>query len=429
MFSSPTFIIVGADNSGEALPYMTCQVWSNNPVLVQRSLDSLTSIVQCIAHAGYADVVTGFGLLNEPFADCDKAKYLDFIDRGMTIVRRNLGNHVAIYVSDMFQDSLWNDGQWWLDPTRHANTYLDSHYYQCFDESTRALSPRQHIAFTCQRQYERATSCCYDDAPDNTVPSKGVSRMIGEWSASFDILPAARINEIMDVIATTGQAPYMDRTLSADRQDFLRDYVKAQMVSYEDAGYKNHAWFYWSVKMENAAFAEWDFLRGIQDGWFPNPVLPADTPSMSEYGTCYDLLLAIPDNRTVVHEFPAPEDAVPSEHEATVDDDIVLSHGESLLDSSIHSEKLHPQQIKINTNHHHRHHSSRVGWPTVLLFAAILAMVARYFLRSCERRSKYTPIGSSSSSHGVTIFPCDRKKNSQHHPSSPVKTAVTSLVV
>jgi glucan 1,3-beta-glucosidase len=420
-FSSPAYIV--ADNSGEALPYMTCQVWSNNPALVQRSLNSLTSIVQGIAHAGFADVVTGFGLLNEPFADCDKAKYVDFIERGMHIVRRALGRHAAVYVSDMFQDSLWNDGQWWLDATRHANTYLDSHYYQCFDESTRALSPRQHIAFTCQRQYERAVSCCYKDPPHNTIPSRGVSRMIGEWSASFDILPAARINEIMEVIATTGIAPYMDRTLSADRQDFLRDYVKAQMVSFEDAGYLNHAWFYWSIKMENAAFAEWDFLVGIRDGWFPNPVLPADTPSISEYGTCYDLLFAIPDNRTIVHEFPAPQDAVPSEHEATVDDDIVLTHGQSLMDPSIrtqHGERLHPQQI-VTKSHHHRHRP-HVGLPSMLIFAAILAMATRFFIRCYQRRAKYTPIGSR---NGASIFPCDRKKN---HPSS-VKTTDVNIIV
>jgi hypothetical protein len=27
-------------------------------------------------------------------------------------------------------------------------------------------------------------------------------------------------------------------------------------------------WFYWSLKMEGGAFIEWDFLRGVREGWF-----------------------------------------------------------------------------------------------------------------------------------------------------------------
>jgi hypothetical protein len=40
--------------------------------------------------------------------------------------------------------------------------------------------------------------------------------MIGEWSASFDILPAARINDVMNGIAETGLAPLWDRQLSQE---------------------------------------------------------------------------------------------------------------------------------------------------------------------------------------------------------------------
>lgn len=237
--------------------------------------------------------------------------------------------------------------------------------------------------------------------------------MVGEWSASFDILPAARINEIMEVIAATGRAPYMDRQLSAERQDFIRDYVKAQMVSFEEAGYKNRAWFYWSAKMENAAFAEWDFLRGIQDGWFPNPVLPPHISSTSEYGTCYDLLFAISDNRTIIHEFPNPEDAVPSPHEATVDDDIVSTHGQSLMDPSMrkpHTNQHPPQPIN------HRH--TQFGLPSFLLLTVMLAMAARFVFRCNQRRSKYTPIGDDSV---CCHHPCGGHQNSL----SPVKTEVS----
>lgn len=380
---------------------MTCQVWSYNPTLIQRSLNDLTAIVQTISNEGFQDVVTGFGLLNEPFADCYKPNYLDFLERGLDIVRDALGQHASIYVSDMFEDSLWNDGKWWLDENRHHNTYLDSHYYQCFDESTRSLSPRQHIGFVCQRQHERAVSCCYEDPPHNTKLSKGVSRMVGEWSASFDILPAARINEIMEHIANTGTAPYMNRIMSDDRKDFLRNYVKAQMVSFEDAGYQNHAWFYWSAKMENAAFAEWDFLRGIEEGWFPTPLQSANTSSASAFGTCYDIMFETADNVSIVHEYPAPEDAVVSEHETIVDDDIVVSHGKSLFDPSLqhHNHQIHEQQLKDQQKQQQNNSHSRLDLPYVVVFVALVGIIARYARRTWSRRSKYTPIGNGNIYH------------------------------
>lgn len=218
--------------------------------------------------------------------------------------------------------------------------------------------------------------------------------MVGEWSASFDILPAARINEIMEAIANTGVAPYMDRSLSEDRQDFLRNYVKSQIVTFEHAGYKDHAWFFWSAKMENAAFAEWDFLRGIQDGWFPTPLQAPNASSSSVYGDCYDILFQTADNRSIVHEFPAPGDAVPSEHETIVDDDVVVSHGKSLIDSSLqhHNHEKHQQELKEKQkqeNHPHMHFDTRY----VLVLIALVGLAARFVRRTWIRRSKYTQIG------------------------------------
>lgn len=322
-----------ADNSGQALPYTTCQVWSNNPAHTKRSLKAIREITQGVIDAGIQDVVTGLGLLNEPFADCDEPNYIKFMNDGFDIVRETLGPAASVYVSDMFQAPLFNNGTWWLDSDKHHNTYLDSHYYQVFEATTRDLSPRQHIAFTCENHHRRATSCCYEDAPNNTKPSQGVSRMIGEWSASFDILPAARISEIMDGIADTGKAPYFDRQLSEGRKEFLRNYVEAQMVTFEAADtHTAGAWFYWTMKMEGGAFAEWSFLRGVEDGWFPTLPDPTE-PSQSLFGTCFDIMFRTDDDMTIVHEFPEPSGSLDGDVFTYVDDDVVLSHGDSLLPS------------------------------------------------------------------------------------------------
>ena len=390
----------GFDNSGQSLPYTTCQVWINDPVNVNRSLAVIGEIAHAVVDADLQDVVTGMGLLNEPYADCDMATYRDFIDRGLDIVRATLGADTTVYVSDLFQATNFNDGSWWLDASQYNNTFLDSHYYQVFDETTRALSPRQHIAFTCENHARRATSCCYQDAPQyNTTPSAAVSRMVGEWSASFDSLPNQRVTEVMEGIAQTGVAPYWDRQLSAERQDFLRHYIQAQMVTWEaaEAGTAS-AWFYWTLKMEGGAFAEWSFLRGVEEGWFPTPLPPPHVPSQERFGTCQDILFRTKDDMSIVHEFPDPTQVwTPSS--VVIDDDVVLSHGDSLLrnktsTSTTTTDTLHAGGGPNNNHHAVIHFLEHWQLPLGALALAVGVVGFRLIKKYCKR-SKYSPIGGT----------------------------------
>lgn len=41
-----------------------------------------------------------------------------------------------------------------------------------------------------------------------TIPSKGISRIIGEWSASFDTLVGSKLDDVMKNIATNGTSIY-----------------------------------------------------------------------------------------------------------------------------------------------------------------------------------------------------------------------------
>lgn len=55
----------------------------------------------------------------------------------------------------------------------------------------------------------------------------------------------------MKGIATAGEAPYFNRTLSEARKKFLKHFVEAQMVTYEaaDVGVSS-GWFYGTLKTE-----------------------------------------------------------------------------------------------------------------------------------------------------------------------------------
>ena len=150
----------GFDNSGH-IHYVngkpSCTGWDKNvtdaemapddavfPSTVQRTLKIIDNITAQIVADGMRDVVTGFGLLNEPFGSCNNILLRKFNNVALDIARKNMGNDTAIYISDQFGAWNWNDGYW--SGEAYENTYLDSHFYQLFDPNARHASPRQHIA-------------------------------------------------------------------------------------------------------------------------------------------------------------------------------------------------------------------------------------------------------------------------------------------
>eukprot|EP00542_Grammatophora_oceanica_P012263 CAMPEP_0194033910 /NCGR_PEP_ID=MMETSP0009_2-20130614/6392_1 /TAXON_ID=210454 /ORGANISM="Grammatophora oceanica, Strain CCMP 410" /LENGTH=639 /DNA_ID=CAMNT_0038674641 /DNA_START=31 /DNA_END=1950 /DNA_ORIENTATION=- len=297
----------GFDNSGHFLGRSSCSGWDQSPQNVQLTLDILTDLAEAIRAQGLDDVVTGFGILNEPFADCDADVLRNYYNQALSMLRSTLGEHVSVFVGDMFRGFRFNDGAFWIDAEEHHDTYLDSHPYHVFFEQGRAFTPRQHIAYVCRSNTGEVKECCYEDAPNNTVPSHGISRIIGEWSGAYDTLPTAMVPYLMKGISTFGQAPFINRTLSRERKDFLRHFVEAQMVAYEarDAGVSS-GWLFWNFKMEGGAFAEWDFLRGVKEGWMP-PIPEPHVASEDLYGSCYEIYNRTNDDYSlVVDEFPDP---------------------------------------------------------------------------------------------------------------------------
>ena len=113
------------------------------PYNVKRTLRIIDQITSTIVADGIRDVVTGFGLLNDPFNDCNFDTVKEFYNQGLEIVRKNMGQDTAVYVGDMFNAGKFNSF-WTTDEFK--GTYMDSHLYQSFVANARHLSPRQHIA-------------------------------------------------------------------------------------------------------------------------------------------------------------------------------------------------------------------------------------------------------------------------------------------
>ena len=100
--------------------------WSGNATLVQQTLDTVLAIAQQIKVDGMEDVITGMGILNEPFGDCDRDVVREYNNKALQGIRKILGNQTAVYMGDMFNATKWNDGSWWVN---EDHTFLDSHYY------------------------------------------------------------------------------------------------------------------------------------------------------------------------------------------------------------------------------------------------------------------------------------------------------------
>ena len=363
----------GFEVTGESLPEASeCQHWITSPENVKRSLDAIKDISQAIMDDNLRDVVTGFGILNSPFVNCPQTQIEKYSNDAFKIVRDIMGDNTAVYMTDSFNAANWNNG-WWDDSNLHNNTYIDSHYYHVFNQNERALSPKQHIAYTCAKLAKETSSCCYEDHPKNTKPSNGVSRIVGEWSAAYDILPKEMVKEIMKEIQDPKyqmdqKAAMMDRTLSDERKDFLEHHVQAQMVSYEsvDTG-ASSGWFFYTLKMEGGAFAEWDFSRGVKEGWIPE-IPDKYTTSASLFGSCQEIAAKTIDNMNIVKQFPDPQ-KVKTRLGPAIDDDYVVSHagggntgGSSRSTNNPNKDKSEPLEIPTSNNTLKKEKSRSFHW-------------------------------------------------------------------
>jgi glucan 1,3-beta-glucosidase len=307
----------GFDNSGRLSTVKTCSEWNENA-----TLSALQSILVAMHNDDLQDVVTGIGVLNEPWKDCHNIR--EYNRKALQLVRQTLGNTTSVIIGDTFNATLWNDGYWENEP----HTYLDSHYYHVFAENTRALSPKQHIALVCRKNARDTNECCHEGAASGEKPASGISRLVSEWSAAYDTEPNELLKEVMAGILETGEAPRLHRNLTQGERDFVKQFCKAQMVVYEsNATGVSSGWFYWNFKMEGGAFAEWDFLRGVREGWIPT--LPAqNVSSVSKFGTCEQILYETVNDKTIIHEYPDPN-KVDTWKGDPLDDDLVISMGKT----------------------------------------------------------------------------------------------------
>ena len=266
----------------------------------QRSLDIHNQLSQFFAQDRYKNVVTIYGLVNEPkMLVIPPASVVDWNEKAVALVRGNgIQQHIA------FGDGFLALTEWHgMFQDVDSKLILDTHQYQIFNTGQLKLKHQDKINLAC--------SGWTGIMVGSNNPSTGWGpTMDGEWSQA-DTDCAQYLNNVGVGSRWTGTYNMNDPTLNVLTPDcpsqpcscesanadpseysdtykqFLKMYAEAQMHSFEQAW----GWFYWTWKTENAV--QWSWMLGLQAGILPSNARKPDfdcsqaVPSFSDLSEGY----------------------------------------------------------------------------------------------------------------------------------------------
>lgn len=150
------------------------------------------------------------------------------------------------------------------------------------------------------------------------------------------------------------------------------------------------------------AFAEWDFLRGIREGWIPR-IPPPHVGSVNLYGSCYDVLFQTKDDMSIVHEFPDPSSLDLNNWQSIpIADDVVVSHGESV--SKDESGNWVISKPGGNNSHETLDAKITIVGMIVVLVTLILGVYCVHFMRKDKKKKEgYVEIPHEAAAVNITV--------------------------
>ncbi|KAF1997293.1 glycoside hydrolase family 5 protein [Amniculicola lignicola CBS 123094] len=253
---------------------------TNGELNAQRSLDIHHQLSQFFAQPRYKNIVTLYGLVNEPrMVDLDTQAVLSWTQKAITQIRKD--GITAILV---FGDGFLGLDNWQGKLQTDDNLLLDVHQYVTFNVDQLSLTHTDKLNFACRGWTQQSKRSM--DKTTGFGPT-----MCGEWSqADTDCTP--NINNVgigtrWEGTMNTGnastsilkpQCPLKDNTCSCEKatadpstysdayKKWLYQFAVAQMISFE-AGW---GWFYWTWETEKAT--QWSWKSGMKAGILPQKV-------------------------------------------------------------------------------------------------------------------------------------------------------------
>lgn len=251
----------------------------------QRWLDVHHSLAVFFAQPRYKNLVTMYGLVNEPrMVDLNTDDVLSWSQRAISQIRKD-----GITAIIVFGDGFRGLDKWANSPLqKNKDLLLDVHQYVIFNLDQLQLNHTDKLNFACKAWTQQSLR--------SMDPTTGFGpTMCGEWSQA-DTDCTQYINNVntgtrWEGTLDTGNAstsvlePYCPlkskacncANANADPKDYSDAYKKwlyqfaiAQMGSFE-AGW---GWFYWTWKTERAS--QWSWERGMEAGILPTKVWERD---------------------------------------------------------------------------------------------------------------------------------------------------------
>ncbi|KEF51745.1 glucan 1,3-beta-glucosidase [Exophiala aquamarina CBS 119918] len=255
----------------------------NGATNAQRSLDIHNQLSQFFAQDRYKNVITIYGLVNEPkMLVIPPDSVLDWNKKAITVIRGNGITQHLVFGDGFLSLTQWDDMFGGVDD----KLVMDTHQYQIFNVGQLKLKHQDKINLACSGWTGIMVTA-------NNPDTGWGPTLDGEWSqADTDCTP--NLNDVgqgsrwagtLDtgdpetsvLTPTCAQPPCSCAMANADPKDysndyktFLQMYAEAQMHSFEQAW----GWFYWTWKTESAT--QWSWMLGRQAGILPDKAYAPD---------------------------------------------------------------------------------------------------------------------------------------------------------
>lgn len=247
----------------------------------QRTLDIHNQLSQFFAQDRYKNIITIYGLVNEPkMAVLKIADVVSWTDTAVRLIRKNGLNAIAVFGDGFLGLDSWKGQLQGLD-----NLLLDVHEYVIFNDNQILLPHTDKLTFACNgwtAQMQRSMNKNTGFGPT----------ICGEWSQA-DTDCAQYLNNVNvgsrwegTLNAQDGSSPISSprcpskgnpacectdanadpSKYSAPYKQFLLSFAEAQMFSFE----QGWGWFYWTWETENAV--QWSWKLGMAAGILPKTV-------------------------------------------------------------------------------------------------------------------------------------------------------------
>lgn len=247
----------------------------------QRSIDIHDQLSQFFAQPRYKNVVTMYGLANEPrMVELDTADVLAWYDELIPKIRKN--NITAILV---FGDGFLGLDNWQGKLQNYDDLLLDVHQYVIFNVDLIKFSHAEKVNFACEgwtkqslRSMDKTTgfgpTMCGEWSQADTDCTTYINN-VGwgtRWEGTYNtgnsstsvLTPTCPTDN--NPVCSCANANADPSSYSDTYKQFLLHFALAQIYSFE----QGWGWFYWTWKTEKAV--QWSWESGMKAGILPDKV-------------------------------------------------------------------------------------------------------------------------------------------------------------